>query len=181
MEQPYAARLPNLNSMRTLIGATGGVTLAQVSAITGIQGSTIQNWVKRGFAPASTGKRYQVKHIARFLLLDRLRDALPLDQVLFLLRYVNGDLEDAADDRIDDVALYTLFCEAVAACPSSDRQAVFEQICQLLNRADLADPIPVASALTVMVMAERAAVMVRQANQYIQLLKGEEQHEKQNH
>ncbi len=174
MEQIHTTRLPNLESMRELIEATGGVTLAQVSAITGIQGSTIQNWVKRGFAPASDGKRYQVKHIARFLLLDRLRDALPLDQVLFLLRYVNGDLESTEDDRIDDAALYALFCEAVAACPFDDRQQVFEQICLLLNKADLTDPIPVASALTVMVMAERAAAMVRQVNQYIVLLKGED-------
>ena len=174
MAQPYAARLPNLESLRGLVEATGGVTLAQVSAITGIQGSTIQNWVKRGFAPTSSGKRYQVKHIARFLLLDRLRDALPLDQVLFLLRYVNGDLENADDDRIDDVALYTLFCEAVTVCTGDDRQEVFAQICRLLRQAETADPIPIASALTVMVMAERAATMVRQANQYIQLLKGED-------
>ncbi len=168
-----AVRLPDLEALRGLVDTAGGVTLAQVAAITGIQGSTIQNWVKRGFAPASDGKRYQVKHIARFLLLDRLRDALPLDQVLFLLRYINGDLENTEDDRIDDTALYALFCEADAACPSNNREQVFEQICLLLNKADVADPIPVASALTIMVMAQRAAAMVRQANHYINILKEE--------
>ena len=173
MNTPPTARLPNLDVLRAAVESCGGVTLAQVAAMTGIQGSTIQNWVKRGFAPASAGKRYQLKHIARFLLLDRLRDALPLDQVLFLLRYVNGDLENADDDRIDDAALYALFCEADTVCESNDRQHIFEQVCLLLNKADVADPIPIASALTVMVMAQRAAALVRQANHYINILKEE--------
>ena len=151
MNTPPTPRLPNLEALSAAVESCGGVTLAQVAAITGIQGSTIQNWVKRGFAPASAGKRYQLKHIARFLLLDRLRDALPLDQVLFLLRYINGDLENVEDDRIDDTALYALFCEADAACDTDDRGEIFEQVCRLLNKSDVADPIPVASALTVMV------------------------------
>ena len=165
--------LPDLDTLSAVVKSCGGVTLAQVAAVTGIQGSTIQNWVKRGFAPASDSKRYQLKHIARFLLLDRLRDALPLDQVLFLLRYINGDLEDTADDRIDDVALYTLYCKAAKECTANDREHVFEQVCRLLHTSDVADPIPVASALTVMVMAGRAAALVRETNQYIHILKEE--------
>lgn len=31
-----------------ILTVTGGITLSQLSALTGLQGSTIQNWIKRG-------------------------------------------------------------------------------------------------------------------------------------
>lgn len=34
---------------RPMITATDGLTLGQVSALTGLEYSTVQNWVKRGF------------------------------------------------------------------------------------------------------------------------------------
>lgn len=39
-----------------ILTATGGITLSQLTAITGLQGSTIQNWIKRGWVSATEGK-----------------------------------------------------------------------------------------------------------------------------
>ena len=42
----------------------GGLTLSQVSSITGLETHTIQNWVKRGFLPSPVNKRYNMDHQA---------------------------------------------------------------------------------------------------------------------
>ena len=39
----------------------GGLTLSQVSSITGLESYTIQNWVKRGFLPPPQNKRYNIE------------------------------------------------------------------------------------------------------------------------
>ena len=36
-----------------IITATGGVSLSQLSQITGLEGTTIQNWIKRGWVTPS--------------------------------------------------------------------------------------------------------------------------------
>ena len=41
-----------------ILTVTGGITLSQLSALTGLQGSTIQNWIKRGWVSATTDKKY---------------------------------------------------------------------------------------------------------------------------
>ena len=171
------AGLSDWEAIRRTVEAAGGISLSQVAALTGIPGSTVQNWVKRGLAPASAGKRYQPKHLARFLLIDRLRDALPLDQILFLLTYMNGDLEDVTDDRIDDCSLYALFCRADETCGGSDRDATERQVLALL-KGQVVDPLPVAKALTAMLLAKRAAAMVRETNQCLSLLKEEIYHDR---
>ena len=38
----------------------GGIVLSQVSAVTGLEPYTVQNWVKRGFLPAPEHKRYNM-------------------------------------------------------------------------------------------------------------------------
>ncbi len=39
-------------AIEPILTATGGLTLAQVEGLTGLNGSTIQNWVKRGWVAA---------------------------------------------------------------------------------------------------------------------------------
>ena len=43
---------------RPMIEITGGLSLGQVCTITGLQPSTIQNWVKRSFIPHPENKKY---------------------------------------------------------------------------------------------------------------------------
>ena len=56
-----------------MLNATGGLTLSQVCAITGLEGSTIQNWVKRGLVAKPVDKKYP--ECGSLLLEKKTRDA----------------------------------------------------------------------------------------------------------
>ena len=45
----------------------GGITLSQVTAITGLEAHTVQNWVKRGFLTSPVGKKYSLRQLCRIL------------------------------------------------------------------------------------------------------------------
>lgn len=89
----------------------GGIVLSQVAAITGLEPYTVQNWVKRGFLPAPDHKRYNMNQLCRVITINMLKKVLPMEQICGLLTYINGDLDDAGDDLIDDSKLYFLFVQ----------------------------------------------------------------------
>ena len=59
----------------------GGITLSQVTAITGLEAYTVQNWVKRGFLTSPVGKRYTLRQLCRMININMLRGAMPLEQI----------------------------------------------------------------------------------------------------
>lgn len=89
----------------------GGIVLSQVSAVTGLEPYTVQNWVKRGFLPAPEHKRYNMNQLCRVININMLKKVLPMEQICGLLTYINGDLDDEGDDLIDDSKLYFLFVQ----------------------------------------------------------------------
>lgn len=92
----------------------GGLTLSQVSSITGLETYAIQNWVKRGFLPPPQHKRYNMEQLCRIIIINMLKGALPLEQICSLLSYINGSLADESDDIIDDTVLYFKFVSLAA-------------------------------------------------------------------
>ena len=92
----------------------GGLTLSQVSSITGLETHTIQNWVKRGFLSPPQQKRYNMEQVCRLLIINMLKGALPLEQICSLISYINGSLTDESDDIIDDAVLYFKFVSLAA-------------------------------------------------------------------
>ena len=92
----------------------GGMVLSQVSSITGLEPYAIQNWVKRGYLSPPEKKRYSQRQLSRILIINMLRLSLPLEQICGLLQYINGHLDDEADDLIDDTQLYFLFVRLAA-------------------------------------------------------------------
>lgn len=92
----------------------GGLTLSQVTGITGLEAHTVQNWVKRGFLPAPRGKRYDMEQLCRILNIHMLKGILPLEQICSLMGYLNGDLADESDDLVDDTMLYFMFVRLAA-------------------------------------------------------------------
>ena len=92
----------------------GGMVLSQVASITGLEPYTNQNWVKRGFLSPPQGKRYQMRQVCRILNINLLRGALPLEQIVSLMGYINGSLTDESDDTIDDTVLYFIFVRLAA-------------------------------------------------------------------
>ena len=106
-----ADRTPEL--FQTLFLA-GGMTLSQVSSITGLEAYTIQNWVKRGFLPSPVNKRYNMEQLCRIVNINILKGTMPLEQITRLMAYLNGDLADESDDLVDDTLLFFLFVKLAA-------------------------------------------------------------------
>lgn len=92
----------------------GGLTLSQVSSITGLEPYTIQNWVKRGFLSPPVAKRYNMEQVCRIININILKGAVALEQIVKLMAYLNGDLADERDDLVDDTMLFFLFVKLAA-------------------------------------------------------------------
>ena len=89
---------------------TDGVMLGQIREISGIDGSTLQNWTKRGWVANSKLKRYDIDQVAHILIINMLRSCMQLDKIAFLVSYINGRLCDESDDIIRDSQLYDYIC-----------------------------------------------------------------------
>ena len=92
----------------------GGIMLGQITELTGLEPYTVQNWIKRGFLPAPEHKRYTLNQLCRIININMLKKVLPMEQIVGLLGHINGDLEDASDDLIDDSKLYFMFVRLAA-------------------------------------------------------------------
>ena len=55
------------------IFAAGGITLSQVSNMTGLEPYLIQNWVKRKFVSSPVKKLYSRQQFARIIIINMLR------------------------------------------------------------------------------------------------------------
>ena len=71
----------------------------------------VQNWVRRKYIPHPQKKKYNREQVANILLLNDLRDILSLEEVSHLLGYVNENLLDTSDDRINPTKLYRYYSE----------------------------------------------------------------------
>ena len=92
-----------------------GVMLTQIRDISGIDGSTLQNWTKRGWVPLSKSKKYDIDQVAYILIINMLRPCMQLDKIAYMLEYINGDLEDESDDIIRASVLYDYICRILDA------------------------------------------------------------------
>lgn len=152
----------------------GGVVLSQIANITGLEPYTVQNWVKRGFLPPPEQKRYSMTQLCRIININMLRASLPLDRICGLLSYINGRLDDTADDIIDDAKLYFLFVRLAARARQLEEPGQWEQAMEEAL-ADYREPVSgarqrVEKALRVMLTAWIASRMRQEAERQLQLL-----------
>lgn len=105
--------------LELVLSATKGLTLGQVSEITGLAGSTVQNWIKRGWVANPKDKRYDEAQVIRIILINMLRPALSLETIVALMEYINGSVEDREDDIIPDRLLFNYLCAVIYAADSS--------------------------------------------------------------
>ncbi len=101
-------------SLENGIFAAGGITLSQVSVMTGVEAAAIQNWVKRGFVSSPQKRMYSKNQFARICIINMLREAFQIDRIVELLTYINGTLNDESDDLIDDSELYHRYVDMLA-------------------------------------------------------------------
>lgn len=94
----------------TAMKLTGGFTLSQLTELSGLEATTIQNWVKRGWIEAPVNRRYGEASTARVLIINMLKGAMQLSNIASLMSYINGKVDDRGDDAIPDGELYSIMC-----------------------------------------------------------------------
>lgn len=107
---PAAPSKRAFDDIAATIKLTGGLTLSQLAEISGLETSTIQNWVKRGWVESPKNRRYGETSTARTLIIAMLRGAMQLSSIVELMSYVNGRVDDRSDDAIPDAKLYNILC-----------------------------------------------------------------------
>ena len=150
-----------------------GVMLSQIREVSGIDGSTLQNWTKRGWVANARLKKYNIDQVAHILIINMLRSCIQLDHIAFLLQYINGKIDDTSDDIIRDSVLYDYICRILDrlmqhdACSTATIKAVIrEQI------AGYEEDIPgardrLANALEIIVVAYYAALIKRRSDEML--------------
>ena len=102
--------ITGLEFLSKIFFITDGVMLTQIREISGIDGSTLQNWTKRGWVENSKLKRYNINQVAHILIINMLRSCMQLDKIASLIQYINGNVNDREDDIIEDSVLYDYIC-----------------------------------------------------------------------
>ena len=147
-----------------------GVMLSQIREVSGIDGSTLQNWTKRGWVANAKLKKYNIDQVAHILIINMLRSCIQLDRIALLLHYINGRIDDRSDDIIRDSVLYDYICRILERLTERDvcsmasiKEVIREQI------ADYREVMPgardrLAHALEIIVVAYYAALIKRHSD-----------------
>ena len=150
-----------------------GVMLSQIREVSGIDGSTLQNWTKRGWVANARLKKYNIDQVAHILIINMLRSCIQLDHIAFLLQYINGKIDDTSDDIIRDSVLYDYICRILEALTREDtaskatiKAVIAEQI------ADYEEAMPgardrLATALEIIVTAYYAALIKKSSDEML--------------
>lgn len=150
-----------------------GVMLSQIREVSGIDGSTLQNWTKRGWVANARLKKYNIDQVAHILIINMLRSCIQLDKIALLLHYINGKIDDKSDDIIRDSVLYDYICRILDTLMQQDvcsmvsiKEVIREQI------ADYEEAMPgardrLANALEIIVVAYYAALIKRRSDEML--------------
>ena len=150
-----------------------GVMLSQIREVSGIDGSTLQNWTKRGWVANARLKKYNIDQVAHILIINMLRSCIQLDHIAFLLQYINGKIDDTSDDIIRDSVLYDYICRILDALTRQDvaskasiKEVIREQIANYEEAMEGARD-RLANALEIIVTAYYAALIKRSSDEML--------------
>ncbi|MBR4205931.1 MAG: DUF1836 domain-containing protein [Clostridia bacterium] len=150
------------------------IMLSHIREITGLDTMALQNWVKRKWVPNPEKKYYNREHLARFLLINMLRDTVQISRILYLLRWLNG--ENGEDGVIPESELYEYVCRCVARATDGKFPGVnaLDQIVEE-ETADFANPAAGArrrlmTALRIMTAAYVSARIKQEADDMLDSL-----------
>ena len=150
-----------------------GVMLSQIREVSGIDGSTLQNWTKRGWVANAKLKKYNIDQVAHILIINMLRSCIQLDKIALLLHYINGRLEDSSDDIIRESVLYDYICRILDKLMQQDvcsmasiKVAIQEEI------SDYQENMPgatqrLANALEIIIVAYYAALIKHRSDEML--------------
>ena len=150
-----------------------GVMLSQIREVSGIDGSTLQNWTKRGWVANARLKKYNIDQVAHILIINMLRSCIQLDHIAFLLQYINGKIDDKSDDIIRDSVLYDYICRILetltrkdVATKASITEVIRDQISDY-KEAMTGARDRLANALEIIVTAYYAALIKRSSDEML--------------
>ena len=150
-----------------------GVMLSQIREVSGIDGSTLQNWTKRGWVANARLKKYNIDQVAHILIINMLRSCIQLDHIAFLLQYINGKIDDTSDDIIRDSMLYDYICRILDALTREDvasKATIKDVIARQISDYEEAMPGArdrLATALEIIVTAYYAALIKRSSDEML--------------
>ena len=146
--------------IEALLETMGGITLSQVCTVTGLEATTIQNWVKRGWVENPDGKKYEERHIARILIINALKECFKLEHIASLLSYVNNcDIGESSEVYIKESELYNYLQEALKMLGQSDDlsrsgiESIVDKVIALYDSPNIDAHMRIRKALTVMIYA----------------------------
>ena len=173
---PYTGNDGMFSMFRPMIEVANGLTLSQVCAITGLEASTVQNWVKRGFVAHPKQKKYYSRQLARILLISSLRDCMRIEQIGELMSMVNGDPNDESDDIISEEQIYDYLCEAIGnmdthSFHSEETEKIIDDITSGYKGPDDGASERLKLALMTMVHAYLSGKMKQEADLYFSRMK----------
>ena len=113
MDKERMGNVTGLEFLNKIFYITDGIMLSQIREICGIDGSTLQNWTKRGWVANSHNKRYNIDQLSRILIINMMRESMQLERIAGLLTYVNGVAGDKSDDIIPESELYDYLCRII--------------------------------------------------------------------
>ena len=158
--------------IKTLDGvfAAGGLVLSQVTALLGVEGYSVQNWIKRQFVSPPVSKKYSRGQFCRLAIINLLKDSLSIPEIIGLLSYVNGQLDDESDDIVGDDEFYALFVLTLQKAEKRTPES-FETTARTVLK-DYEEPVAggkerLVEALTVMGLAYSSSDLQRQAKECI--------------
>ncbi len=153
-----------------------GVMLTQIREISGIDGTTLQNWTKRGWVENSKLKKYNINQVAHILIINMLRSCMQLDRIAFIIQYVNGRVDDRSDDIVSDSILYDYICrilDMLVTCDECSLGAIREAIVDVTS--DYTETVEngrdrLINALEIIVVAYFATLVKKHADDKLEAL-----------
>jgi len=158
---------------------SNGVMLTQIRDVSGIDGSTLQNWTKRGWVENAKLKKYNMNQFAHILIINMLRSCMQLDKIAGLIQYINGKVDDRSDDIIEDSILYDYICKILDSLmlhESCSLGSIKHEIAKIT--ANYKEPVAGArdrltNALEIIVVAYYAAIIKRRSDDLLNKMFGE--------
>ena len=157
---------------------SNGIMLTQIREISGIDGSTLQNWTKRGWVANAKLKRYDIDQLAHILIINMLRECMNLDKIAFIISYINGRVWDRSDDIIRDSQLYDYICRLLdrlmengsdAGDEATLRQCIEETTADY-NESIEGATLRLRTALEIIVIAYYATIIKRRSDEMVDAL-----------
>lgn len=150
-----------------------GIMLSRIRDVSGVDGSTLQNWTKRGWVENAPMKRYGIDQVAHILIINMLRSCVRLDHIAYLLHYINGRVDDRSDDIIRESVLYDYICRILDRlmeeenCSDESIRAIIADVTASYEEVRPGSRERLNNALSIIVIAYYAVVLKHHADTMI--------------